>query len=328
MSKIVTIYGGSGFVGRQIARLMAREGWRVRVAVRRPSEALFVRAYGAVGQVEPVPCNIRDDQSVRAAMADADVVVNCVGIIVNEGRNRFDDVHTEGAGRIARLSAQAGVGRIVHVSALGADAESASRYLSSKAKGEAEVLSHRPDAVILRPSVIFGPGGGIYAKFAAMSGWGPVMAITGGQTLMQPVLVDDVARAAAEGVMGRAAPGIYELGGPDVMTLRDLVGQVLAAVRRRRVVINLPFWMGGLVGGALDLGSALTGGLLTNRVLTRDQVRMLRHDNTVSEGAMGFADLGIQPTAAAAVIDSYLWRFRPGGQYSDITASAKNLRRS
>jgi len=326
MSKIVTIYGGSGFVGRQIARRMAQLGWRVRVAVRRPSQALFVRTYGAVGQVEPVPCNIRDDLSVRAAMADADAVINCVGILVNEGRNRFEAVQSEGAGRVARIAAETGVPRLVQISALGADPDSNSTYARTKAQGEEEVLKHFPTAMILRPSVVFGPEGGIYDRFGRMASMGPVVAITGGNTKMQPVFVDDVARAAEMGATGEAAPGIYELGGPDILTVRQIVGQVLREIYRRRLVINLPFWLAGLVGGVFDIGAMLTGGLLTNRILTRDQVRLLRHDNVVSPGARGFAELGIKPIDADAVIGDYLWRFRPGGQYAAITASSKNLR--
>ena len=321
MSKIVTIYGGSGFLGRQIARRMAKQGWRVRVAVRRPSEALFVRTYGAVGQVEPVPCNIRDDLSVRAAMADADAVVNCVGIMVNEGRNRFAPVHVEGAGRIGRLARESGVGRVVHVSAIGADPGSASQYLATKGEGEAALLAEYPDAVILRPSVLFGPEGGVYERFAAM-GCGPVMPIAGGNSKMQPVYVDDVAEAAEKAVLGEAAPGVYELGGPDVKTVRE----VQRASYRRRAIVNLPFWLAGIVAGVLDIASAAIGGLLTNRILTRDQLRMLREDNVVAEGAKGFAELGIDPAAADPLIEEYLWRFRPGGQYADMTASARNLR--
>lgn len=326
MSKLVTIFGGSGFVGRQIARLMAQAGWRVRVAVRRPDEALFVRTYGAVGQVVPVMANIRDDASVRAAMAGADAVVNCVGILVNEGRNRFDAVQAEGAGRIARIAAETGVANLVHLSAIGADASSASAYAKSKAAGEAAVRTAYPQAVILRPSVIFGQGDGLYNKFGGMTRFGPVMAIAGAETRMQPVFVEDVARAAVKGATGEAAPGVYELGGPDVLTLRQIVGQVLAETNRRRAVVNLPFWLAGIPAFALDLVQTLTGGLLTNRIVTRDQLRLLRHDNIVADDAKTLADLGITPTAPRAVLGDYLWRFRPNGQYDAITASAKNLR--
>lgn len=325
MSKIVTIYGGSGFLGRQIARRMAKQGWRVRVAVRRPTEALFVRTYGAVGQVEPVPCNIRDDLSVRAAMSDVDAVVNCVGIMVNEGKNRFDPVHAEGAARVGRLSKEMGVERVVQISAIGADADSVSAYLTSKAEGEAELLRERPDAVILRPSVMFGPQGGIYDRMAG-TGFGWVMPITAAKSKMQPVYVDDVAQAAELAVLGDVAPGIYELGGPDVKTVREMADETLAATMRRRMVVNLPFWLSGIVAGVLDIGSMMTGGLFTNRMLTRDQVKMLRGDNVVADDAKGFADLGIEPVPPGAVIDEYLWRFRPSGQYAEMTASAKNMR--
>ena len=326
ISKLVTIYGGSGFLGRQIARQMAAAGWRVRVACRRPNQALFVRTYGAVGQVEPVPCNVRDDFSVRAAMTDADAVINCVGILVREGRNTFAAVHDEAAGRIARLAADLGVDRFVHVSAIGADPGAASRYLSSKGRGEAAVLSARPDAVILRPSVMFGPGDNFYNKFAGMAGWGPVMLIGGGRGVLQPVYVDDVARAAVKGATGEAAPGIYELGGPEVLTLRQVVGQVLRAIDKRRLVVNLPGWMAGLAAGGLDAVQWASGGLLTNRVVTRDQLRSLKVPSRTAEGVQGLEALGISPVAAEAVIPDYLWRFRPSGQYAAIKASAEKLK--
>ncbi|MDO5705097.1 MAG: complex I NDUFA9 subunit family protein [Paracoccus sp. (in: a-proteobacteria)] len=327
MAKLVTIYGGSGFVGRQIARILAKEGWRIRVAVRRPDEALFVRGYGAVGQVVPVLCNIRDDESVRAAMSDADAVVNCVGIMVREGKNDFLPVQEEGAGRIARISAEMSVPVMVHLSAIGADAEADSRYSSSKGKGEAAVLQHRPDAVILRPSAIFGEGDNLYTKFANKTKLFPlILPIAGGNTKVQPVFVEDVAAAAAKAANGEAGAGIYELGGPDVFTIDQIVRQALTASNRRRGIFNMPFWFAGIVGGALDLVQLLTGGLVTNRVMTRDFVRMMRHDNLVTEGTRGFADLGITPTAAEAVIDSYLWPFRPSGQYDAIKESAQNLR--
>lgn len=325
MAKLVTIYGGSGFLGRQIARMMAREGWRVRVAVRRPNEALFVRTYGAVGQVDPVPCNVRDDLSVRAAMAGADAVINCVGILVREGRNTFETIHEDAAGRIARIAAETGVAHLVHVSAIGADAGSDSRYAASKGRGEAAVLQHRPDAMILRPSVIFGPDDNFFNKLAGMSRLGPVMFVPGGQTEIQPVFVEDVARAAAMGAEGRAS-GIYELGGPEVMTMRDIARLVLRVTGRRRALLNMPHWMARFMGGALDVVQVVSGGLLTNRVITRDQARTLRHANVVAQGARGFADLGIDPVAAESVLPSYLWRFRDSGQFAEITASAQNLR--
>ncbi|MDQ7776433.1 complex I NDUFA9 subunit family protein [Paracoccus aminovorans] len=325
-TKLVTIYGGSGFLGRQIARVMAQQGWRIRVAVRRPNQAGIVRTYGAPGQVEPVPCNVRDDLSVAACMTDADAVINCVGILVREGKNTFDAIHEEAAGRIARIAAQQGVKHLVHVSALGADPESSSLYAASKGRGEAAVLAQRPDAVILRPSIIFGSDDNFYNRIAAMTRLGPFLLVPGARTEVQPVYVMDVARAAALAASGLAAPGIYELGGPDVLTMRDIARQVLTATGRRRAIIGLPHVLAGVMGSVLDAGQVVTGGLLTNRILTRDQARTLRLPNRVAGGARTFADLGIEPTSAPAVIAEYLWRFRPAGQYDAITATAKNLR--
>lgn len=326
MSRLVTIYGGSGFVGRQIARLMAKEGWRVRVACRRPNEALFVKPYGAVGQVEPVFCNVRDDGSVAAAMAGASAVINCVGTFDKGGRNSFEAVQVEAAGRIARIAAQHGVGQLVHLSAIGADAQAESLYQQTKAEGEKRVRAAFPGAVILRPSVIFGPGDGFFNRFAGQSRLGPVLPIIGAETKFQPVYVEDVAQAAVKGALGLAQPGIYELGGPDVETFRALMGRMLTIIGRRRLVLNLPFRVGGIVGGALDIGSVLTLGLVKNRILTRDQVKSLRVDNIVAPKAKGLSDLGITPTAMGAVLPDYLWRFRRDGQYAAIMASAKNVR--
>ena len=326
MSKLVTIFGGSGFVGRYIARRMAKQGWRVRVAVRRPNEALFVRPYGVVGQVEPILANIRDDASVAAAMAGADAVVNCVGVMSERGRNGFDAVQAEGAGRVARLAAAAGISQLVHLSAIGAGADSDSDYARTKAEGEAAVLDHFPAAVILRPSVIFGVEDGFFNRFAQMTKLGPVLPLVGGNTRFQPVYVDDVAAAAEAAVLGHAAPGIYELGGPDTDTLHGFVDLMLTVIRRRRLVLNLPFWVGSLMGFGFGVMQAMTLGLIHNSILTRDQVRLLRHDNVVAEGALGLADLGITPTDMEAVLDDYLWVYRPGGQYSDLAASGRNLR--
>ena len=326
MSRLVTIYGGSGFVGRYVARRMAKEGWRVRVAVRRPNEALFVRTYGVAGQVEPVFCNIRDDASVAMAMHGAEAVVNCVGVLNEVGRNGFQAVHAEGAGRIARLAGEQGVARMVHVSAIGADANSDSEYARTKALGEDAVLAHMPDAVILRPSVVFGAEDRFFNRFAAMTRLGPVLPIVGGETRFQPVFVDDVARAAAMAALGRAAPGVYELGGPEIATLRELMKRMLEVIHRNRLVMNLPFGIARIMAFGFDMMQVMSFGMITNGVLTRDQVRNLAHDNVVAEGAGGFGDLGIIPTAMQSVLPDYLWRFRPSGQYDEITQSARNLR--
>ncbi len=328
MSKLVTIYGGSGFVGRYIARAMAREGWRVRVAVRRPNEALFVRPYGVPGQVEPVFCNIRDDASVRAAMAGADAVVNCVGTFDMRGRNSFDNVQHKGAARIARLAAEAGVERLVHISAIGADPTGASAYARSKAAGEAAVTAAFPGAVILRPSVIFGPEDQFFNRFAAMTRLGPVLPLVGAGTRFQPVYVGDVAAAARAALTGDVAPGVHELGGPDAETFRELMQRMLRVINRRRLILNLPFWLARIMAAVFDGVSMVTGGLIPNPVITSDQVRSLRTDNVVAKGVRGLAELGISPTPMEAVLPDYLWRFRPSGQYDAIKASARNLRES
>ena len=325
MSKLVTIYGGSGFLGRYIARRMAREGWRVRVAVRRPNEAMFVRPYGVVGQVEPVFCNIRDDYSVRLVMKGADAVVNCVGTFDKGGKNNFEAVQDEGATRIARIAAEEGVGSLVHISAIGADAASDSLYARSKAAGEAGILTHFPTAVILRPSVIFGQEDQFFNRFAAMSRLGPVLPVVGGRTRFQPVYVDDVAKAAAMGVLAQAKPGIYELGGPDVDSFRELMVQMLGIIRRRRLVLDIPLWLGRIMGRVFDAIQAVTLGLVRGPV-TLDQVRSLAKDNIVTGRTMTFGDLGITPTSLEAVLPEYLWRFRPSGQYEVMTESAKRLR--
>jgi NADH dehydrogenase len=328
MSKLVTIYGGSGFIGRYIARRMAKEGWRVRVAVRRPNEAIFVRPYGVVGQVEPVFCNIRDDASVRAVMQGADAVVNCVGVLNEVGKNGFDAVQAEGAGRIARIAAELGIGHLVQLSAIGADAESASAYARSKAAGEAAVQEAFPAAVILRPSVVFGSEDQFFNRFAAMSRFGPILPVVGAETKFQPVYVDDVAQAAVKAVLGEAAPGIYELGGPDVHSFRELMQKMLQVVQRRRLIVNIPFFVARIMGGVFDLLQTVTLGLFTNGLITRDQVRNLARDNVVSARARGLADLGIAPTPIDAVLPEYLWRYRPSGQYAAIKESAKNLRKT
>ncbi|WP_171123655.1 MULTISPECIES: complex I NDUFA9 subunit family protein [unclassified Ruegeria] len=326
MSKLVTIFGGSGFVGRYVARRMAGEGWRVRVAVRRPNEAMFVKTYGVVGQVEPILCNIRDDASVALAMQGADAVVNCVGVLNELGKNEFDAVQAEGAERIARLAAQQGIAQMVHISAIGADAVSDSQYSRTKAQGEAGVLEHMPGAVILRPSVIFGTEDQFFNRFAGMTRINPFLPLVGAETKFQPVFVDDVAQAAVKGVLGRAPAGVYELGGPEVKTFRALMQQMLDVIHRRRVIIGMPFWVARIMAGVLDIVKFVSFQLFPNNILTRDQLKNLRRDNVVSEGAMGFADLAIEPSTLESVLPEYLWKFRPSGQYDDIQNSAKNLK--
>lgn len=325
MSKLVTIYGGSGFVGRYIARRMAKAGWRVRVAVRRPNEALFVKTYGVVGQVEPIMCNIRDDASVASALQGANAVVNCVGVLAETGKNTFDAVQSEGAERIARIARAHGINHMVQISAIGADLDSDSNYARTKAEGEAGVLKHQPDAVVLRPSIVFGPEDEFFNRFAGMARIGPVLPVVGANTRFQPVYVDDVAQAAVMGVLGEAK-GVYELGGPVTMTFRELMVLMLDVIRRRRLVLNIPFFAAQGMAFGFDMLQAVSLGLFKNGMITRDQVKNLRRDNVVAGDAQGFAALGIEPTAMISVLPEYLWRFRPSGQYDAIKESARNLR--
>jgi NADH dehydrogenase len=326
MSKLVTLYGGSGFVGRHIARRLAKLGCRVRVAVRRPNEALFVKTYGVVGQVEPVLCNIRDDASVLAALKGADAAVNCVGVLAENGKNTFDAVQRDGAARVARLAAEAGVAHLAHLSALGADSASPSHYSRSKAAGEQAVLAAFPTAVILRPSIIFGAEDAFFNRFAAMSQFAPILPVIGASTRFQPVYVDDVAQAAVLGALGTAEPGIYELGGPEISSFRALMEKMLVVIKRRRLILNVPFFVARLMGIGFDMMQKLTAGMLKNGIITRDQVKSLRSDNIVGVGAKTLANLKIEPVAMAAVLPDYLWRFRPSGQYATIKDSVHNLK--
>lgn len=324
MAQLVTIFGGSGFVGRYIARRLAKDGWRVRIAVRNPEQAGFVRPYGAVGQVEPVFCNIRDDNSVAAVTRGADAVINCVGVLDETGKNTFEAVQADGATRIARIAAGLGVSRMVHISAIGADVGSASAYARTKAAGEAGVLRHMPNAVILRPSIIFGPEDQFFNRFAGMSRLGPVLPVVGADTRFQPVFVDDVA-AAAVNALDHGATGVFELGGPDVNTFRELMQQMLQIVRRRRLIVNIPFWIARIMASVLRVVQVLSLGIV-KAPITRDQVANLANDNVVAADARSLADLGVTPTAMEAILPDYLWRFRPSGQYAAIKESARNMR--
>lgn len=323
-SPIVTIFGGSGFIGRYITRRMARAGWRVRVACRRPNEAIFVRTYGVVGQVEPVLANIRDDASVATALRGSDAAVFSVGILAPTGKQTFDAVQADGAGRVARLAAAEGISNYVHLSAIGADADSDSAYARTKAEGEAYVAEHQARAVVLRPSVVFGPEDQFFNRFASMARMSPVVPVIGPETRFQPVYVDDVAAAAERALVNGMTPGIYELGGPDIETFRALMERMLRVIHRKRMVAAVPMPIAKLQGRMFDLGATLSMGLMQPPV-TLDQVRLLANDNVVAANAKGFADIGLQPTPMSAVLESYLTPFRPYGQYHRITSSARDL---
>ena len=326
MSKLVTIFGGSGFVGRYVAQRMAKQGWRVRVAVRRPNEALFVRQYGAVGQVEPVLCNIRDDASVIKVIIGANAVVNCVGILSEVGKNTFKDVQALGSERVAKISSENGVTNFVQISAIGSNEASLSNYARTKALGEASVLKYFPDATILRPSIIFGPEDQFFNRFAQMATLSPFLPLVGAHTKFQPVYVGDVASAVEKALSDRSVSGIYELGGPNIETFSELMKRMLGVIQRRRLMLKVPFFVAGIMGKSLDLLKAITFGLFPNNILTQDQVKNLQRDNIVSTDANDLSDLEIRPTAMETVLPEYLWRYRVSGQYASIKDSAKGLK--
>jgi NADH dehydrogenase len=305
---VATVFGGSGFIGRYVVKRLAAAGHVVRVAVRDPEGALFLKPMGGVGQVVPLRADVTKDAEVQAAVTGVDVVVSLVGILFEKPHRSFSAVQAEAPGRIARASAAAGVRRLVHVSAIGADAGSDAAYARTKAAGEAAVLKTFPAATILRPSIVFGPEDGFFNRFAGMASVLPALPlIGGGHTQFQPVYVGDVADAvmaalARDDAMGRT----YELGGPRTYSFKALLQYILEVTGRRRALVNLD-WRLAMLQGRL-------GELLPTPPITRDQVRMLRRDNVVGAGMPGLAELGITPTAVEAIVPGYLARFRRGGR--------------
>jgi NADH dehydrogenase len=318
---IVTVFGGSGFVGRYIVQRMAKLGWRVRVAVRKPNEALFVKTYGVVGQVVPMQVNVRDDESCRRAIEGATAVVYSVGVLFNAGKNTFEAVQAEGPDRVSRLAAEAGVERFVLLSAIGAEATSPSDYARTKAAGEAAVARHFPDAVILRPSIVFGPEDGFFNRFAGMARLSPVLPVVGPETKFQPVYVDDVAAVAAKACQGEVEAGVYELGGPRAASFRALLELMLGVIRRKRWIVEVPIPLAEIQGAVLENLSRI--GIAPP--ITRDQVKLLARDNVVAETARGFDALGMKPTAMEAVLESYLSSYRPRGQYARMTDAPERM---
>ncbi len=313
LDTLVTVFGGSGFVGRNVVRALAKRDYRIRVAVRRPELAGYLQPMGRVGQIHTVQANIRHQGSVEAAIRDAHVVVNLVGILAEGGAQTFDAVQAEGAGTIATAAAAAGA-QMVHVSAIGADEKSESAYARTKAAGEKAVLAAVPSATIMRPSVVFGPEDQFTNRFAALARISPFLPlIGGGATKMQPVYVGDVANAVADAVDGKAKAGaIYELGGPEILSMREIMQTILAITDRERMLVSLPFGLARFQSYILQFAP----GALK---LTPDQVELLRHDNVVSQAAkdagLTLEGLGITPDSLEGVAPQYLWRFRPAGQF-------------
>lgn len=309
---LVTVFGGSGFLGRHVVRALARRGYRIRVAVRRPDLAGHLQPLGRVGQIHAVQANLRYPDSVEAAARGCDAVVNLVGLLFERGRQRFADVHIAGAEQVAQAAVNNGA-RMVQLSAIGADAQSPALYARTKAEAERRVLARLADAVIMRPSIVFGPEDDFFNRFAAMARISPVLPlIGGGHTRFQPVFVGDVAKAVANAVDGKAKGGtIYELGGPSIYTFKELMEFVLNTIGRRRILAPLPFAIARLKAGILQF--------LPTPPLTPDQVELLRTDNVVSDQAARdtrtLAAFGVVPESIEVIVPTYLWRFRKTGQF-------------
>lgn len=317
---LVTVFGGSGFVGRYVVRALARRGYRIRVAVRRPDLAGFLLPLGNVGQISLSQANLRYRNSVDAAVRDADHVVNCVGILFETGRNRFDAVQDFGARAVAEACRAAGA-TLTHVSAIGADPRSESVYAASKGKAEDAIRSIKPDAVILRPSIVFGPEDGFFNKFASMARIAPVLPLVGGgKTKFQPIYVEDVAEAVARAVDGKVAAGTYELGGRDVLTFRECLELMLETIGRKNPLVSLPFGIASMIGSITSMIPLITP------PLTSDQVTLLKSDNVVSPSAIAegrtLEGLGIEPTSLASILPSYLVQYRQHGQFTGAGKAA------
>jgi uncharacterized protein YbjT (DUF2867 family) len=318
LDTLVTVFGGSGFLGRNVVRALAKRDYRIRVAVRRPELAGYLQPAGKVGQIHSVQANLRYPASVEAAMRDSHIAVNLVGILTESGAQTFDAVQGKGAETVARAASGAGA-RMVHVSAIGADENSESRYARAKAAGEKAVLSALPSATILRPSILFGPEDQFTNRFAALARLSPMLPlIGGGETKLQPAYVGDVATAVADAVDGKTKAGAtYELGGPEVLSMREIMKIILDITDRKRMLVSLPFGLAKLQAMFLQFAP----GPLK---LTPDQVALLRSDNVVSDAAkaagLTFEGLGISPDSIEAIAPQYLWRFRPAGQFQRTNA--------
>lgn len=306
----VTVFGGSGFVGRYVVQRLARAGWQVRVAVRRPDEALFLKTNGDVGQVTPIAANIRDDRSVAIAVTGVDAVVNLVGILYQSGQQRFDAVQAKGAARLATIAQNAGVKKFIHISAIGAEPMSPSIYAKSKAAGEAAVKQAFPTATILRPSIIFGAEDQFFNRFARLAMTSPFLPLIGGGGVkFQPVFVGDVAIAVEKALEDITAQGkIYQLAGPRIYTFRKLMEILLQEIGRCRLLLPIPFILASIKGAFLQL--------LPKPPLTLDQVRLLKRDNVAADNLPGLAELGIVPTSLESVLPTYLDQYRPLGYYN------------
>lgn len=316
MQGLVTVFGGTGFVGHQVVRALAKRGYRVRAAARNEGAGYRLRMLGDVGQIEVVQANVRNRASVERALDGAQACINLVAVLYESGRQRFHDLHVKGARTIAECAAARGISRFVQVSAIGADANAASKYARTKAQGEAAVREAIPSAAIIRPSIAFGPEDNFFNRFGQMAAISPVLPMVGAQTRFQPVFVGDLGAAIANAAADPAFAGqTFEVGGPAVYTFRELMEIVKRETGRKSVLLPVPFPIARLIGMVGDIQAKLM-----EPVLTSDQVEMLRHDNVPAEGMPGLRELGVTPTRIEAVVPTYLYRYRKGGQYADMPA--------
>lgn len=315
MQSLITVFGGTGFLGKYVVRALARNGWRIRVAARNPLRSPQLKVMGEVGQIELARADLRQPESIALALEGAEAVVNLVGVLAETGRQTFDALQAKGAGEIARAAAERGITRFIQVSAIGADARSPSAYARTKAAGEAAVREAIPTATVLRPSIVFGPEDSFFNRFAAIAALSPVVPMVGADTRFQPIYAGDVGAAVAEAIKpGREAAGrIYELGGPGVYTFRQMMEVMLHDIQRKRTLLPVPMAVAGLIGALGDLQARL---LPLPPPLTTDQVKLLGRDNVADPSLPGLGDLGVEPTSLDAVLPTYLWRFRSGGQFA------------
>ncbi|MEM9222133.1 MAG: complex I NDUFA9 subunit family protein [Pseudomonadota bacterium] len=318
VENLVTVFGGSGFVGRYLVRNLAKRGWRVRVAVRRPDLVGHLQPMGGVGQIQPVFANVRDPESVKAAAANANAVVNLVGILAQSGHQSFNAIQAEGAKTVAQGAKAAGVSRFVQMSAIGADTESPSEYARTTAAGENAAIEAFEGAVVVRPSIVFGKEDQFFNRFAKMAKLSPVVPVIGPQTRFQPVYVDDVAEFMAASVEGKVDGGTYELGGPEVETFHALMERMLRHTRQKRAIVSVPIPVAKLQAKAFSL--------LPNPPITEDQIKLLQRDNVVSKEAIDegrtFAAAAITPESMDTVLPTYLWVFRKHGQFAEPGSAA------
>jgi NADH dehydrogenase len=321
-NRLATVFGGSGFLGRYIVRALVHQGWRIRVGVRRPDLAAFLQPIGGVGQIQPVQANLRFPDSIAAAIEGASAVVNATGVKAESGAQTYTAVHVDGALALVRAALTAGVSSYVHISGIGSGPNSASPYIASKGLGEEATRDTFPDAIVMRPSVVFGPEDDFFNRFAALACYSPVLPLLGGGgTRLQPIYVGDIGQAVAAALSGVAKPGVtYELGGPRTMTLREAAELTLRAIDRRRLLIGLPLGPSRWIAASTQFAARATFGLFPKLLTTtRDQVDLLASDNVVSAEAEAegrvLSALNVLPQAAEAIIPSYLARFRRTGQY-------------